>query len=145
MYMMPSKGPHGPEIIIRKILVRIYDDRQSRKYKTPETYNPEYNITTLPEKSYRCVKFWCVNTRSGNPESYDYLETCNLEYNFPEKFYRCGKFWCVHMTTGFGKPWCVYMTTDNPESYDDPETYIKYGMHYSGENPTAAENPGASI
>ena len=44
--MMPSKGPHGPEIIIiRKILVRVYDDRQSRKYDAPETYNPEYNIT----------------------------------------------------------------------------------------------------
>ena len=27
-----------------KILVRVYDDRQSRKYEAPETYNPEYNI-----------------------------------------------------------------------------------------------------
>lgn len=45
MYMMPSKGPHGPEIIIiRKILVRVYEDRQSRKYEAPDTYSPEYNI-----------------------------------------------------------------------------------------------------
>ena len=120
-------------------MVCVYDDREH----APETYNPEYNITTLPENSYRCVKFWCVNIRPGKPETYDDLETCNTEYNFPEKFYRCGKFWCVYMTTGCGKSWCVYMTTGNPESYDDP--IYKIWNAILRKNPTTVENCGVCI
>ena len=105
----------GKILPLWKIVVCVYNDREH----TPETYNPEYNITTLPENSYRCVKFWCVNIRPGKLETYDDLDTCNPEYNFPEKFYHCGKFWCVYMMMG------------NPESYDDPETHNPDYIHVS--------------